>query len=70
MPRYKLQIDPDPDPTWGIVLAVLLLAVLYPIARFVGALAILAALVWITYHAINWLTTFFASKDHDDESKR
>lgn len=67
MPRYHIQIDPDPDPTWAIALLIILLALLYPIARYVAALAILAALVWGAYKTIDCLTKFFAPKDHDDE---
>lgn len=64
MPRYQIQIDPDPDPSWAIALLIILLALLYPIARFLVVLAILAALVWGVYRLIDCLT----KKDDDYES--
>ena len=59
MPRRYIEIEPEPDHTWLLVFAVVLLALLYPLIRFVAALILIAVFIG----GVWWLIKRFLRED-------
>lgn len=62
MPRYNIQIDPEPDYTWVLVLVVLLAALFYSLLRPIALIVAIAAFVVLVW----WLVRRLGSEGDEE----